>query len=140
MTTDKMLILQLVIMVTLTGCLDIADTAEAEESEEETTTTTIPMVHSLHLEQGENATLEFDGTTTMKLETIYHGGYGSEPPSYLTQVYNFDMTCNGTLMMDGGSLRVGHYLPVLGGQSCTIVITANIEYFLIFSEANLSAL
>ena len=37
MTTDKLFILMLVILLPLTGCLDIADTAEAEESEEETT-------------------------------------------------------------------------------------------------------
>ena len=34
MTTDKVFILLLVIMLPLTGCLDIADTAEAEESDE----------------------------------------------------------------------------------------------------------
>ncbi|MCH1422395.1 MAG: hypothetical protein L7U62_02750 [Candidatus Poseidoniaceae archaeon] len=37
MTTDKVFILLLVILLPMTGCLDIADTAEAEESEEETT-------------------------------------------------------------------------------------------------------
>ena len=37
MTTDKVFILLLVIMLPLTGCLDVTDTAEAEESEEETT-------------------------------------------------------------------------------------------------------
>ena len=73
MTTDKLFILLLVILLPLTGCLDIADTAEAEESEEENTTTTMPKVHSLHLEQGENATLHFDGTKTMKLETLWTG-------------------------------------------------------------------
>ena len=35
MTTDKVFILLLVIMLPMTGCLDIADTAEAQESEEE---------------------------------------------------------------------------------------------------------
>ena len=114
MTTDKLFILLLVILLPLTGCLDIADTAEAEDSDEETTivnnyynnttTTTMPMVHSLHIEAGANATLDFDGTTTMKLETIYHGGYGSQSPAYTVQVNSFAMTCNGTLMIDGGSL------------------------------------
>ena len=37
MTTDTVFILLLVIMLPLTGCLDVTDTAEAEESEEETT-------------------------------------------------------------------------------------------------------
>ena len=37
MTTDKVFILLLVIMLPLTGCLDVTDTAEAEGSEEETT-------------------------------------------------------------------------------------------------------
>lgn len=150
MTTDKLFVLLLVILLPLTGCLDIADNAEAEESNDETTivnnyynnttTTTMPMVHSLHLEKGENATLQFDGTSTLKLETIYHGGYGSQAPSSMTVMNYFDMTCDGTLMVDGGTLERGHYLPVLGGQSCTIVFDANIPYFLIFSEASLSAL
>ena len=37
MTTDKLFILLLVILLPLTGCLDVADTAEAEDSDEETT-------------------------------------------------------------------------------------------------------
>ena len=140
MTTDKLFILMLVILLPLTGCLDIADTAEAEDSDEENTTTTMPMVHSLHIEAGANATLDFDGTTTMKLETIYHNGYGSQAPSVTGQAYNFDMTCNGTLMINDGHLVSKEYLPVLGGQLCTVVITATSEYFLVFSEASLSAL
>ena len=37
MTTDKVFILLLVIMLPLTGCLDMTDNAEAEDSDEETT-------------------------------------------------------------------------------------------------------
>ena len=37
MTTDKLFVLLLVILLPLTGCLDIADNAEAEESDDENT-------------------------------------------------------------------------------------------------------
>ena len=150
MTTDKLFILLLVILLPLTGCLDIADTAEAEDSDEETTivnnyynnttTTTMPMVHSLHIEAGANATLDFDGTTTMKLETHYRDI--SSPNEYdgISVGYTFTMTCDGVMMINKGMMALGHYLPVLAGQNCTIEITSNTDSFYIFSKANLSAL
>ena len=50
MATEKVFILLLVILLPLTGCLDMTDNAEAEESDDENTITTMPMVHSLHIE------------------------------------------------------------------------------------------
>jgi hypothetical protein len=152
MTTDKLFILLLVILLPLTGCLDIADTAEAEESDDETTivnnyynnttttTTTMPMVHSLHIEAYTNATLEFDGTSTLKLETHYRDI--SSPNEYdgISSGYTFTMTCDGVMMINKGMMAVGHYLPVLAGQNCTIEITSTIGSFYIFSEASLTAL
>ena len=142
MTTDKVFILLLVILLPLTGCLDIADTAEAEDSDEENNTTTMPMVHSLHLEQGENATLEFDGTKTMKVETLWMGySQGGENMRANTQsLYPMQMTCDNDVTVTG-SLTAGIHLPVLGDQNCSVLITAN-DYpvILIFSEASLSAL
>lgn len=49
-TTDKVFILLLVILLPLIECLDMTDNAEAEESDDENTITTMPMVHSLHIE------------------------------------------------------------------------------------------
>ena len=97
MTTDKVFILLLVIMLPLTGCLDIADTAEAEDSDEETTivnnydnnttTTTMPMVRSLHIEANtECHDSRSTGDTTMKLEHAYTGGTGPECSSILCAV------------------------------------------------------
>ncbi|MDA8557683.1 hypothetical protein N9M40_01965 [Candidatus Poseidoniales archaeon] len=150
MTTDKMFILLLVIMLPLTGCLDIADNAEAEDSEEETTivnnyynnttTTTMPMVHPLHLEANTNATIQFDGDTTMKVETIYRTG-GSSTTMAVESIHYFDMTCNGTSIVSSAFLADDEYLPVLAGQSCTVLIQMN-QYgaLIMFSEASLSAL
>jgi len=140
MTTDKLFILLLVILLPLTGCLDIADTAEAEDSDDENTTTTMPMVHSLYVEEGASATLEFDGTSTLKLETHYRNI--SSPNEYdgISVGYTFTMTCDGVMMINKGMMALGYYLPVLAGQNCTIEITSNSDSFYIFSKANLSAL
>ena len=153
MTTDKLFILLLVILLPLTGCLDIADTAEAEDSEEETTivnnyynnttTTTMPMVHSLHIEEGANATLDFDGTTTMKLETIHQMmPNGNSPylanPGY--QLWYYSMTCDNATIVERGTMSQQTFLPVLAGQSCSIFIEPSVEVILVFSEASLSAL
>ena len=152
MTTDKVFILLLVIMLPLTGCLDVTDTAEAEDSDEETTivnnyynnttTTSMPMVHSLHLEQGENATLEFDGTKTMKVETLWSGinQIDDNMRANTHSLYPMQMTCDNDVTVTG-SLTAGIHLPVLGGQNCSVLITAN-DYpvILVFSEASLSDL
>ena len=102
MTTDKLFILLLVILLPLTGCLDIADTAEAEDSDDENTTTTMPMGHSLYVEEGASATLEFDGTSTLKLETHYRNI--SSPNEYdgISVGYTFTMTCDGVMMILDG--------------------------------------
>ena len=150
MTTDKVFILLLVIMLPLTGCLDVTDTAEAEDSDDEstivnnyynnTTTTTMPMVHSLHIEAYTNATIQFDGNTTMKVETIYRTG-GSSTTMAVESIYYIDMTCNGTSIVSSAFLADDEYLPVLAGQSCTVLIQMN-QYgaLIMFSEASLSAL
>jgi hypothetical protein len=142
MTTDKLFILLLVILLPLTGCLDIADTAEAEDSDEENTTTTMPMVHSLHIEANTNATIQFDGDTTMKVETIYRQGTGGQDyDRSVDTIYFFDMNCDNESIISSGGLADDEYLPVLAGQSCTVLIQMS-QYgaLIIFSEASLSAL
>lgn len=142
MTTDKLFVLLLVILLPLTGCLDIADNAEAEESDDENTTTTMPMVHSLHIEEGANATLDFYGTTTMKLETIHQMmPNGNNPylgsPGY--NIFGYSMTCDNVII-ENGALSPETYLPVLPGQVCSIFIEPTVEVILVFSQASLSAL
>ena len=142
MTTDKLFILLLVILLPLTGCLDIADNAEAEESDDENNpTTTIPMVHSLHIEANSNATIEFDGNHTWKVETIYRAGSNSQDLTRSQDAaFYFDMTCDGELMIDSGVLYEDEYIPVLGGMPCEVFVYVTQEYFFVFSEASLSAL
>ena len=143
MTTDKLFILLLVILLPLTGCLDIADTAEAEDSDEENTTTTMPMVHSLHIEEGANATLDFDGTTTMKIETIHQKMANGNNPYFATPgygVFDYSMICDNVTIVEMGQMYPETYLPVLAGQTCSILIEPSVEVILILSEASLSAL
>ena len=140
MTTDKMFVLLLVILLPLTGCLDIADNAEAEESDEENTT--MPMVHSLHIEANTSATIQFDGDTTMKVETIYLQGTGGESSDMrANSFWYFDVDCDNESIISGGFLADDEYLPVLAGKSCTVLIAPG-QYgvVIIFSEASLSAL
>ena len=142
MTTDKLFILLLVILLPLTGCLDIADTAEAEDSDEENTSTTMPMVHSLHIEANTNATIQFDGDTTMKVETIYRQGTGGQDrDANVGSIWYFDMDCDNESIISGAYLAADEYLPVLAGKSCTVLIAPG-QYgaLIIFSEASLSAL
>ena len=143
MSSDKLFVLLLVILLPLTGCLDIADNAEAEESDEENTTTTMPMVHSLHIEEGATATLDFDGTTTMKLETIHQMmPNGNSPylgiPGY--QLWEYSMTCGNATVVERGTMAQETFLPVLAGQNCSILIDPSVEVILVFSQASLSAL
>ena len=138
MTTDKVFILLLVIMLPLTGCMDMTDNAEAETDSTTDTVTSLPMIHSLHIEENSNATLYFDGTSTMKIETIYfHDADYLQATSTLFWGY---MTCedNNTLQV---RLSSDSYLPVLGGQECSLLIepTSN-EVIILFSEANLASL
>ena len=141
MTTDKVFILLLVIMLPLTGCLDIADNAEAEGSDQENTTTTMPMVRSLHIEANTNATIQFDGDTTMKVETIYRQGTGGQDnDGSVDSIWYFDMDCDNESIISRAYLADDEYLPVLAGKSCTVLIAPQ-QYgaLIIFSEASLSA-
>ena len=155
MTTDKVFILLLVILLPITGCLDMTDNAEAEGSDEETTVinnyynnttevSMLPAVYSLHIEQGTPATFDFDGNETWKVESITvlfdAGAQGNDGStgSYGT----FDMNCSGSLLVDNGRLQTGYYLPVLGGESCSVEFSATpfMDYILTFSKANLESI
>ena len=142
MTADKVFILLLVILLPLTGCIDMTDNAEAQDESDSIEVSTIPTVYSIYLGLEETATLEFNGTETLKLETHYRnltGNYSTDTVS--DNVYQFAMSCDGVTMIDNGMMALGHYLPVLAGQNCTVFITAgSLSSFYIFSKANLESL
>ena len=154
MTTDKVFILLLVILLPITGCLDMTDNAEAEGSDEETTivnnyynntteVSMLPAVYSLHIERGTVATFDFDGNETWKLESlsiIYQEGESGNN-GYALSFNGYSVNCSGTLLFDSGRLYVGQYLPVLAGESCSVELPSYFaEYVLTFSKANLASL
>jgi len=149
MTTDKVFILLLVILLPITGCIDTTDNAEAQEEPDSTTVdistevSTLPTVYSLYLEKGTVATFDFDGNETWRLESIsvlYDVGAQGNDGNVGSYGY-FDMNCSGSLLVDNGRLMTGYYLPVLGGESCSIEFTAvQMGYILTFSKANLESI
>jgi hypothetical protein len=146
MTTDKVFILLLVIMLPLTGCLDMTDNAEAQEEPDSTTVdnstevSSLPTVYSLYLEGGTVATFDFDGTETLKLETVYRNSTSSVDTAW-DYSDSFTMICGGSMLIDNGRLSSDEYLPVLGGQNCSIEITSVAwGSFYIFSKANLESI
>ena len=145
MTTDKMFVLLLVMLLPLTGCLDISDNAEAEESDEENITTTMPHVRSLLIEANSNYTMNFSGDSTLKLEQAYTGSTDPECSSNCPVTVSFvsaipmEMVCDSYSM--DSSVVQGRFIPVLGGETCTVVFTTG-DYDILahFTEASLSAL
>ena len=145
MTTDKVFILLLVIMLPLTGCLDIADNAEAEESEEETTTTTMPMIHSLLIPANSEHTVTLTGDSTLKLEQAWTGSTDAECDSncpvkwQVTGYITMEMVCD-SFSLDS-SLPRDYFIPAIGDETCVVVFTSgNYDLLAHFSEASLSAL
>ena len=141
MKPDKVFILMLVILLPLTGCIDVSDNADAQDTsdseESETTvinnyynTTTVQSIQKMeamshYLPQNQTLNLSFDGTYTYKLETLHYEqwGYGSSPftvdpnaeRSWTTSAVKTgaNMTCASGFQMDGFRLSVGDFLPVL---------------------------
>ena len=147
MTTDKVFILLLVIMLPLTGCLDMTDNAEAETDSTADTVTSLPMIHSLQLEAGATHVLAFDGTNTMFLEESYTLISDSDCSSDCVENWvNYDygvafsLECTTIEIIDSVQLREGAILPVLGGEACDVTLNAQYRTILMFSEANLASL
>lgn len=152
MTTDKLFVLLLVILLPLTGCLDIADTAEAEESDDDYTTTTMPLVHSLLIPADSNHTITFTGDSTLKLEQAYSGerdpdcGGGDDgnndhcPITWMPINYiQMEMICD-SFSMDSYLSRT-YFIPALGDETCVVVFTpGDYDVLAHFSEVSLSAL
>jgi hypothetical protein len=152
MTTDKVFILLLVIMLPLTGCLDMTDNAEAEDSDEENTiinnyynnTTTVVQhassdVKSFYIPPGGNLTLSFDGTFTYKLESLMKNQTGDGAPLWTEVVFltGISMECNGTMILQGLYITTGEsFLPVLPNQICIVEI--DYSGIMVFSQHTLS--
>ena len=145
MTTDKMFVLLLVMLLPLTGCLDISDNAEAEESDEENITTTMPHVRSLLIEANSNYTMNFSGDSTLKLEQMYSGGTDPDCSNNCIVTYSYASSMPMEMVCDSYSMDyyvvVNGFIPVLGGETCTVVFTTG-DYDILahFTEASLSAL
>lgn len=164
MKTDKLFVLLLVMLLPLTGCIDVSDNANADdstESEEEgimtvinhyyNNTTTIqtfdqPQATSYHQLENQTINLSFDGTFTYKLETMYYYVPQSPIPGTLTgSVWDtttgksgVSLICSGGLAMDGFILRTGHYVPAIPNDSCELTIpNYQYEYVLVFSNHTL---
>jgi len=133
MTTDKLFVLLLVILLPLTGCLDIADTAEAEESIDEEQTEE-PNLYTIFIAQGDNTTLTFDGSETIFIESIYRGQTGSNAPQGITNAFYFSMICNGTSMIEDGYIMDDEYIPVLPDQNCSVTFDVVNDYFITYSR------
>ena len=144
MTTDKLFILLLVILLPLTGCIDTTENAEAQVEPDNTSVeeqAAEPEIYTLHIDQSDNTTLTFDGTETLYVETIFgRNTQGAEATYTRTQAYTFSMTCNGTLMIETGYISADDFLPILPNQVCNINIDASNEYFITFSKHTLGSL
>ena len=140
MTTDKVFILLLVIMLPLTGCLDVTDTAEAEESDEETTivnnyynnTTTIvqsvepEMVHMYVYTQNntvgfitinENQTIEWLSTSSL-MDTGNGGSFAGAGTVQITEV-----SCIDSNAVYYGNTGAG--FAIKGQGECTYTLETN---------------
>jgi len=142
MKTDKVFILMLVIMLPLTGCIDVSDNADAQDAsdseEAETTvinnyynnTTTIiqpagPEVISHYILPDGNLTLSFDGTFTYRLEDFMRnttGGSSTAQWNSGNTLSGVSMTCDGVMIVEGLYIYAESFLPVLPDQICIIEI------------------
>ena len=163
MKTDKVFILLLVILLPLTGCLDVSDNADAQDASdsEETETTVINNYYNnttvqspqkteamtYYLPQNQTFNLSFDGTYTYKLETLYveamGGGLMADPNAErywtpTTIISQATINCDSGFMMGSFSIREGEFLPVLPNDACQLsMANGDIRYVLVFSNHTL---
>ena len=151
----------LVILLPLTGCIDVSDNADAQDASnsEETETTVInnyynntTVVQNVGLEvithyipPNGNLTLSFDGTYTYKIESIIRNQSASNVVPGIASgnqwrsdlaLGGINMTCNGTNMVIWLYSVSGSFLPVLPNQICTIEIdrTGSLGDFVSFTR------
>ena len=156
MKPDKVFILLLVILLPLTGCIDVSDNADAQDSttpqdqSTDTISTTMPAVVSLNIGAENTHTEVFNGTT-LKVESVHWEFTDPDCSSNCPASWNtgtavyYSMTCADGFSINSGSVSAGSFLPVLGGQECSVefmptVYNGNRETVVIFSVASLTAL
>ena len=167
MKPDKVFILMLVILLPLTGCIDVSDNADAQDAsdseEPETTiinnyynnTTTVQSVQKMeamshYLPQNQTLNLSFDGTYTYKLETLHYEQWGYNGSVFFadpdaertwpttTGKSGANMTCTSGFRMDGFRLNVGDFLPLLPNDACEITVpNGDYRYVFVFSNHTL---
>ena len=121
----------------------MTDNAEADSQSEE-----LNMVRSLQLEANTEITLAFDGTTTLKLESLYFLNIDPDCSNDCSEnwqlgnggLVSISMTCNVGEIIDSTYIAVSYYLPLLGGQACDVTLSTTVDAILVFSEANLASL
>ena len=138
-TTDKVFILLLVILLPLTGCLDAIDNADAENPSSEPVAETTPDVYSLNLLAYNTATITLDGDSTLKLESIFSHRLNRVLSSG-SWIIGFNMTCNDTTIISYATFSDDEFVPFLGGQLCTLEIRTAEDYILTFSKHSLASL
>ena len=142
MSTDKLFILLLVVLLPLSGCLDTVEPAGADDAHGDDSIETIvqsPETLTLHLQAGENQTSMFNGTT-VKLESMwvnFDTGF-----QLLTSTGIFAMNCSDGVSMESVAMYTGHYLPILGDQECEIILESypDRETIYVFSSYTVAAL
>ena len=136
MTTDKMFVLLLVMLLPLTGCLDISDNAEAEDSEDETTivnnyynnTTTVEpeMVHLYVYKEATNfvARITIDENQTIEWlssQSIVNVSGSEAYRSNIVQVIN--VSCIDSAAVYYG--LAGEGFAIKGEGECTYTLAIN---------------
>jgi hypothetical protein len=148
MSTDKLFILLLVVLLPLTGCLDTVEPAGAESNDDDSIETIVqsPDVYSLHLQANTNATIVLNGTTLI-LEQVYREAPDSQGYDWThsSAAVKVNMDCDDGTYMDawiwGSSNDI--YLPIIGGTECTVTFYPDNdapETILIFSSHSIAAL
>ena len=155
MKPDKVFILLLVILLPLTGCIDVSDNADAQDSttSQDTTTAsaTMPAVVSMNI-GSDNTHIETFNGTTLKVETIHCEWIDPDcssncPASWRNSgTLSYTMTCADGFTISSGVVGAGGFLPVLGDQECSVEFSP-VNYngnergtVVIFSLASLSAI
>ena len=156
MRKDQIFVLLLIVLLPLSGCMDgaIGD-ADAQDSTEGDTTvvnnyyynnTTTSVIHpeviTFHILEGENLTLDFDGSFTYRIDTIHkampNGNNGVYWRANQDSVWGTQMTCDNVQIIENGYVYHETYLPVLPNQQCDFTINGNSELIIVFSNATFS--
>ena len=138
MRKDQIFVLILIVLLPLTGCIDVSDNAEASE---DSTEYAISQIRTLHLEEGSNYSITIQDTA-LKVESVT---YGSTDPDCQNNcivtfrtggVVSYSMICDEGSEIDSGYAVQGTFLPNIAESSCQFVLTSyyDAEAFITFGE------